>query len=423
MPGTSRRRTVSWIAGVLAVAAGVALVATHRTDVPDPRGVAAPTGDTGDAGATEGTSTTAATGTTTVTDATDATDVTDATGTTGGSHATGTTDGTVATGEKGSVAGLVDRKGPPPERYRSVVRSFVLNVGWATIEPRPGEYVFGPIDDGLATARDLGMTVRLRVFAGIHAPEWAKSLGGAPFEWYAGPPARSIGTIPRFWTAPFGDAYARLQRALAQRYDARPELVDVVVSRCTTEFAEPFIRQAGVIERNRAALEDSGYTATADERCLLDQLDAHLVWRNTPQSLAFNPYQRIDERTWTIDPDADFSEAVMRRCRSVLGTRCVLANNSLTAARETKGRSEQIYEAMERLGAPITFQTATPEKVCGEQSVGDDCPWRETLDQAVARGAQAVELPRSYTSWSIEDGPGGPGLATYARRLAAGRPG
>lgn len=69
---------------------------------------------------------------------------------------------------------------------------------------------------------------------GTDAPYWAKRLGGhEPMPWYAD--GRAIGTIGRFWSPAFGDAYQDLQRRPADRYDDDPRIREVVVARCTTE--------------------------------------------------------------------------------------------------------------------------------------------------------------------------------------------
>ena len=50
------------------------------------------------------------------------------------------------------------------------------------------------------------------------------------------------GTIGRFWTDDYGAAYDQLETLLAAKYDNVPEIREVTISRCTTFYDEPFIR-------------------------------------------------------------------------------------------------------------------------------------------------------------------------------------
>src|SRR5207302_6974679 len=88
---------------------------------------------------------------------------------------------------KPTIHGLMDRDGPPPERFAAAVTSFVVNAPWSELQPTPG----GPlsrdnvIDTAVAQARTLStrghdVGVKIRLLGGIDAPEWAKELGGAP---------------------------------------------------------------------------------------------------------------------------------------------------------------------------------------------------------------------------------------------------
>src|ERR1700694_4724379 len=87
---------------------------------------------------------------------------------------------------KAPLGGLLDRSGPPTAEYVSVLGGFVVNVHWSDIQPQPGASipVGNPIDEAIATLHQLDPTgrmgIKVRLFAGIYAPAWAKSLGGPP---------------------------------------------------------------------------------------------------------------------------------------------------------------------------------------------------------------------------------------------------
>ncbi len=77
---------------------------------------------------------------------------------------------------------------------------------------------------------------------------------------------------------------------------------------------------------------------------------------------------------------------MMQYCRQVLGTACVLENNSLRDPAPGAAYLS-MYQAMVELGAPIAFQTATADRI-GSLS--------QTLAYAVSLGASSVELPAGY---------------------------
>ncbi|GAA4720061.1 hypothetical protein Prum_002000 [Phytohabitans rumicis] len=328
---------------------------------------------------------------------------------------------------KEPVMGLLDRAKPATGAYAAVVDRFVIRVDWSEVQPdqqpgtdHGGALVTTTIDQDLAAATAAGMKVRLRVVGGINAPEWAKTLGGAtPIPWYA-PPGTQVGTIGRFWTSQYGTAYQNLQDRLAALYDDDPRVLDVAIARCTTEFAEPYIRQTGQLDLNQPGLEAAGYTSAADDLCHYEEIDAHDVWEQTRSYLAFNPYQRINSTAWTSSVDLPFTKQMIDYCRTALGQRCVLGNNSLVPDRPNS--YYQMYAYIAAKGGPIAYQTATPDKVCGDPTTCATAIWNETLDMALTYGANAVELPgtiQGYTSWPIAEVPPDHGLEYYDDALEA----
>jgi hypothetical protein len=303
------------------------------------------------------------------------------------------------------LKGLLDRQGPPPADYAgAAVRGFVVKVNWSDVQRSEA----GPIADGNAidqaigqarvlAARNPGFGIKVRLYGGVYAPTWAKTLGGTPVT-VTNPQSGKSATVGRFWTDAYGQAYDDLQRKLAARYDTVPEVREIVVSRCTTFFAEPFLRDKGD-KQSVANLFDAGYNTAADHRCHQRQLEAHQVWQHTRSDLELNPYQDI-EQTGKASVDEGFTESMMQYCRAVLGPRCVLENNSAS----DPPKYPRMYEAMRQLGGPLAFQTATAAKVGNLFTV---------LDWAVAEGAGSVELPTPYTS----DPP--PRYAEVSGRLAA----
>lgn len=320
-------------------------------------------------------------------------------GSTGSSAATSAPNAPVVGNEiKPIIRGLIDRQGPPAKKDLSAVHAYVVKVNWADLQPTP----FGPIaadnaiDQAIARVRQpdyraLGMALKLRVFAGIGAPQWAKTLDGPAVPYVDNQPGGSVdtGTIPRFWLPDFGRAYADLQQKLAAKYDLVPEIREITVSRCSTIFDEPFVRQFGD-KANVAAMQAAGYTMAADQQCIVDSIAEHSAWRHTTSDVDFSPFPHIDDPG--NNHDVAFPESVMALCRAELGRRCGLQNNSLSSDKLDDATFAQLYQRMRQLGPAITLQTATGGRIGDPAGV---------LDAAVNIGANAVELPNGYPGWSL----------------------
>jgi len=299
-------------------------------------------------------------------------------------------------GVKPVIRGLIDRQGEPPKNLLSVVHAYVVKVSWAQLQPTPYGPVAAdnPIDQAIARVRQpdyaaVGMVLKLRVLAGIDAPDWVKAIGGSAIPYTNNQPGGSVagGTIGRFWSEDFGRAYDDLETKLAAKYDNVPEIREVTVSRCSTIFDELFVRQPGD-QANASGLVAAGYTQAADRRCIEEAVQAHAVWKHTTSDIDFSPFPSVTNPSAT--PDLSFTEAVMRQCRSVLGVRCGLQNNSLSSDKLATPMFQSLYRAMTALGPPIILQTAAQKRLGDEQQV---------LAAAVKIGANSVELPAGYQKW------------------------
>ena len=297
------------------------------------------------------------------------------------------------------IQGLIDRQAEPSKKALAYVHAYVVKVNWADLQPTS----FGPltadnaIDKAILRVREpdfagVHMVLKLRVFAGIGAPEWAKQLGGAPLAYINNQEGGSTagGTIGRFWSPEFGQAYADLQAKLAARYDGVPEIREVTVSRCSTIFDELFVRQPGE-PKNVQSLLSGGYTIAADKQCIKDAISVHAVWKHTTSDVDFSPFPDVT-RPGT-DGDVTFTDAMMTFCRDTLGLRCGLQNNALSTSKLANPRFQSMYAAMTKLGPPIILQTAAKKRL-GDRD--------QTLAAAVKIGANSVELPAGYEAWPAE---------------------
>ena len=291
------------------------------------------------------------------------------------------------------MQGLIDRAKEPRPPFRQVITNWVVDVAWSQLQPEAGGPIAAnnPIDQAVSAAQQAGMSLKLRVRAGVDAPEWAKQLGGtsinAQDEFNGG-----SGTIGRFWLPAFGQAYEDLQRKLAARYDSVPQILEVSISRCTTFTAEPMIRQ-GKSVKTIQALFAAGYSVAADQQCQSEQIDAHAVWASTRSGLTLNPYQSLSP-DGSYQSDAAFSAAMMRHCRDVLGARCVLENHSIRWPPKSEPSYVQLYRDMKAAGPPFSFQTATPDRI------GD---WQQTLKWAAQFGDNSVELNVGYPKYDLNE--------------------
>jgi hypothetical protein len=216
------------------------------------------------------------------------------------------------------------------------------------------------------------------------------AIGGAPVPYVNTQDNGSVagGTIGRFWTPEFGKAYADLQTKLAAKYDRVAVIRELTVSRCSTLFDEPFVRQFGD-PRNVAGLTAAGYTTAADKACISDSITEHLVWTHTTSDVDFSPLPTITDPGATRD--LSYTTTMMAQCRAVLGVRCGLENNALSVDKLANPQFVQLYAAMTKLAPPITLQTAARSRLGDPAAV---------LPAAVRIGANSVELPAGYAKWS-----------------------
>ena len=297
---------------------------------------------------------------------------------------------------KPPIEGMLDRQGFPKSDYTGVVKNYVINVDWSDIQPNSAaDFNTATIDSAVSKAASSGMRLKIRFFAGSHSPQWVKQLAGGPVNYYE-PVDQNADSyaIPRFWTNEVASAYNGVQGKLAAKYDSVAQIGEITINRCMTVYAEPMIR--GIVDsRNLTSLSDAGYTTALDQQCQREQIDSHQVWQKTRSSVAFNPYQVIVKKTdgtYSGKTDNAFTLSMMDYCRSSLGARCVLENNSIRST-NMGADYDAIYNKMKAMGGPITLQTATPARI------GD---WRATLGWAANTiKANAVELNSGYASYPV----------------------
>lgn len=282
---------------------------------------------------------------------------------------------------KDPIVGLIDRKGLPAGANADLIDGAVVNVTWAELQPAAGALDLDVLDVALGAAQVAGVEAKLRIDVGLGAPRWLlDDIGSTRISH-----RESAGSaeLPRFWTDGYAAAHTELHRLLAAEYDDVDVLAEVVVSGCMIVYAEPMLR--GIADDpSRAAMVADGFDARSDRACQEASIDAAAAWELTAISLALNPYQRIG-RTGAFQVDVDTSLDLARRCRAAAVNACVVANNSIRTPPIPS--YAEMYTGMAALGAPLSFQTAAPERI------GDEA---KTLRWAIEQGAASVELNRDY---------------------------
>jgi hypothetical protein len=268
----------------------------------------------------------------------------------------------------------------------------------------------------------------LRVWAGIDAPNWAKSIGGAPIlicdgnavpasptpsptpasssqpRAQASPtpcPAVAIRTVGRFWSSPYEAAWRAVQYQLAKKYDAGAAVNEVTVSSCSSLTSEPFVQSEDAFSRD--SLESGGYTDLKYQQCLANAIpnDYALAWHATPVAYSFNPFRMI--QVTPPQTNLAFTEAVIDGCRAVLHGRCVLLNEALAkftpppstpAPSQTPSTAQSYYamwKYMRAKGGAITFQTASPPNLLAAWGT-NVAGWNSAVHLGAQFGASSIEL-------------------------------
>lgn len=283
-----------------------------------------------------------------------------------------------------------------------VFSGVVINATWAQLEPQPNEFSTGVIDQALAAIRsynaqhpNLPLAVRLRVWGGPNAPEWAKTMGGPPVQvLHRNMPI----TIGRFWSMPYRQAWQQLQSRLAAKYDSEPLIDEVANSSCASMTDEPFIFAGDA--PSLASMESAGFNDADERNCLMDSAADYAGWHATRIEFPFNPYRSI--QMGRLRPDIEFTLAVMQHWRQVLGPRGVISSHALQSS--PPERLAPIYDYLRRLGPPIELQMFAPRNI----------DWNGAIQYAVSLGATAVELwpdtvfgnqgisPQALKTWASE---------------------
>jgi hypothetical protein len=336
-----------------------------------------------------------------------------------------------ASSMKAPVEGLVDmqdisfyRKGVEPEFTLNNVNQFpaqfggiVLNVTWQQLQPtQSGPLVTAPIDAalGLVSAynsqNSVPLAIKLRLWGGFMAPDWAKNLAGGP----VAIPSLVHGGLPetlgRYWTQPYRQAWQALQSQLAERYDAQSLIREVSVTSCAWATDEPFVQwiAPGNTGPNFANLAAAGYTAAKEFDCLQNARSDYAGWKTTYLDFPFNPLQMYlpAKDTGNIQGCQHVTSGNLRFCNleepsAVVmfdcwqSKKCILSNQALATTTTNKTFPYNVIQTIYNVDpdVPIDFQTASPQFVNGAPAL---CA--TVLAARTTFHAKSVELwPAAFT--------------------------
>jgi len=321
--------------------------------------------------------------------------------------------------------------------YQGSFSELVLNVTWAQLQPSEGgPLTTSAIDSAIAQVNALNASngtnigIKLRVWGGYTAPEWAKNIDGAPItvtgEAEVDPGVFTPQTIGRFWTADYIDAWTSLQNALAARYDSNPVIRGISQTAGAAATDEPFVPlrtnavlQGGGIVNQVAQLQAGGYTDAAEMLTLRAAIADYSQWSTTPLDFTMNTFHLFGSGNELND--STFTLAVLQQAEN--STRLVQPGNHALGnplyAPDTVVYSQLAADAaLDPAVAPNSFQTNAPILL------GPYANWQATIVNGVALNAGDIELwdfpvipvPVGFTAFS-------PGqVQALAAILAAGSP-
>lgn len=313
-----------------------------------------------------------------------------------------------------------DCNGRPPMPF---IDSVVVQVGWKDLE-RADQQFDGPGWSKIERIRQFGLKIRLRVLAGVHAPSFVKGIGGPGIS----DPEHGIdcseggiaiwnrwdqrgGCVSRFWLPEVLDQYEELMIEVARRYEAAPDICEVVNSGCMTLYAEPFYR-AHVDTATNLRLFEAGLTFEKDREAHRRALLIHdRLFRCTRTALAINAWDMIDDSPSHQRASFEPTYELVTWARELMGERLVLQNNGTGLEAgwpENATPRTNHFCFLSSISGPRGFQTRTLSRLGGAQAgLGD------TLERTLKMGGNFVELPSGFQHFDAD------WLEEFDRRLEA----
>ena len=313
----------------------------------------------------------------------------------------------------------VDWKDLQPNSYGSIVTNVNSSDPGITIDSALNYIKAKELQTGVP------MYLKIRVYGGLAAPQWAKDLVQTVNFTDPDDPG-NVQTLPKFWKDSGNNdyllAFADLMNKLAAKYDTASHVRDITASACVISTVEPCLLKCGLgtissssnSYPNCQALMNGGYSPAAHflaNKKSIDKMNA--AWSKTRVSLCFSPYQILtispnNPNKYQVSESLDSAKLLIDYYAATLGNKAIMGNNglrdTLTSSsnindwKAPNGIIYKLYSYIKEKCNPggaynstlsqrpygIYFQTASP---------GDVGDLLNTLSQAIGYQAGAVELP------------------------------
>ncbi len=332
----------------------------------------------------------------------------------------------VAPAFKAPLVGLVTREGIPDTAGEPFIDGAVAHVFWRDLETRDetGRVFAGSGWDAIDGLLAGGFRVKLRLMAGIHAPDFVKQIGGAgvsgdTFDCSVSGGVAVVnahsttrtgtpvgGCVARFWdpidengngVSDYFEEYEALISEIARRYESNEQFAEITNSACMTVYAEPFVR-SGTLPAAAASnqrLWEAGLNETTDRQCFvtaMGMLDRTLSRTRIAQAL--NPWEIVVAPGTGKDgvgslTDFSTTAALVDEFRRLLRHKLVVQNNGLGERDGCwKNRTQSPFCYIKGAASPKGFQT----------EIWDSEPnLYAAVEHGIEMGACFVELPGFFT--------------------------
>ncbi len=306
---------------------------------------------------------------------------------------------------KPAETGLVDmsdiafyQSGTPPAfdvnelaPYAGSFGEIVLNLRWSDLEPSPGTLDTTLITSAIAeveafnSAHGTDIGIKLRVYGGYVAPDWAKNIDGTPFLVSGNHADGSDGhTVGRYWTADYINAWQSFQAELAAMYDADPIIRGISQTAGALASDEPFVPLV-----DPGPLEAAGYTDAAEMLTLRAAISDYSAWATTPLDYTLNVFHLFDEGS-RPKADENFTLGVLQQAQN--STRLVQPGNHALSFDLSSNGNAFVYAQMaadamlDGATAPGSFQTNSPLVLQGFAN------WPLAVSNGVGANGSDIEL-------------------------------
>jgi hypothetical protein len=276
-----------------------------------------------------------------------------------------------------------------PATYTNpAVDGIMLRTFWSSVEPAPDQFDWSFIDGQAAAASASGKKVILVVLPGAFTPPWAlQGVRTAQFVVDYGFAQGTTVTLPMPWDSTYLNRWFAFVRALGQRYDANPAVVNVPATGPTSISEEMSLPNDPTAV---ASWKQLGYSLPQYETAWQQTLAAYVQALPTTQvALTFYPGLPIPDKTAETAIRVDVS----RFAFSMYGQHVTFQENGLSARKGTPSLGYDLvqqYAGQATTGFEMgTSATQKPEQMGGATAVA---AFQASVDLGLQAGVKFLEI-------------------------------